>query len=166
MPSLMDIPRDPERRQRLIADCAATLHDEVHKKTGVVAFAVKKAYDGVSHLEHGRLIENVFDKLLDEFAEAMEPFYQDYRRTAAGDGTSFEAYVEANAEAVSKALLVVTDRERDRVDSRILVLAYNSLRGTAMRLVTDSVPAVGAMLARHVDEAAAAAAPPTAATAD
>ena len=142
----------PARREALLDDCVAILDQEVHKKKGAVAFAVKKAYQGVGKMEGGNLIRNVFDKLLDEFVEAIEPHYRAY--TTSGHSGSFEAYVADHRDDVAQSLLVVTDRERDRVGSPILVMAYSSLRGTALKLVRESVPVVGAMIARHAEREA------------
>lgn len=146
--TLKSLAADPTSRAKLLDACVQTLHDEVHKKKGAIAYAVKKAYDGVGRLEGGNLIRNVFDKLIDEFIDAIEPHYNEFM--ADGAQGTFENYIAGRREDVAKSLLVVTDRERDRVDSKILVIAYSSLRGTALKLVRDSAPAVGAMLARQL----------------
>lgn len=151
MTAFSSIAQDPARRAKLIDDCVATLDNEVNAKKGVRAFAVKKAYQAVSKLENGNLIRNVFDKLLNEFCEAMDPFYEAYQRLPAVDQKSFGDYVQSRREEIAKALLVVTDRERDRVDNLFLVVAYNSLRGTALSLVQASIPALAALFARHIE---------------
>lgn len=148
--ALSELVRDPIGRERLLDGCVAVLDREVAAKTGAVAFALKHAYKQVSKLEGGHLIRNVFDKLLDEFVEAIEPFFTEWVVLPPATRGSFRDYVAARDAAVAEALLRVTDRERDRVDNRVLVLAYNSLRGTALKLVRESVPAVAAMIAAHV----------------
>ncbi len=147
METLTDISGHPERRGRAIDSCCALLDAEVNSKTGAIAFGVKKAYGAVSKLESGNLIRNVFDKLFDEFIEELDPFYQNW--VAAGGTPGFGDYLEERDEQVAEALLRVTDRERDRVDSRVLVLTYNSLRGVAMKLVRPSIRPLGDMMQNH-----------------
>lgn len=150
MRTLLGIVRDPARRPGVIDDCVATLDAEVAAKKGMMGAAVRTAYRAVGRLEGGRVIPLVVDKLLDEFAAAVDPFLSDYRRDPDAQPRGFGAYLAARSDAVADALLGVTDRERDRVRNPVLIATYNGLRGTAERLVATSVPGLGLMLERHV----------------
>ncbi|RMF13958.1 MAG: hypothetical protein D6761_10225 [Candidatus Dadabacteria bacterium] len=148
MNSISEVVRDPARRQRFIDGCCAVLDAEVEARTGMSGRLVRLAYHQVGKLEGGRLIENVFDKLADEFAEEVDPVYQHWLRETGGD-EPFAAWVESHRDELVAALLRVTDRERDRVGKPFLVMTYNRLRGLAERLVGEAIPAVAALVEDH-----------------
>ncbi len=152
MVTFEEILADPARRQALLEDCSVLLEKEINAHKGVMAKVVRMSFHQVRKLEGGHLIENVFDKLLQEFVDAVIPLHQKYMSLQhAGVQGSFEDFINLHADDLAAALLEVSDRERDRVDNAFLVMVYNRMRGAANGLILASVPSIALFLDCHVN---------------
>lgn len=142
MASLAEILTAPEIRPQVVRACAELVDAEVQSKTGLSALAIKAGYKLVKAVKPGMVAE-VVDRLLPEFAEAMQPMYAESEQTAARTGRPLaEVFTEkltSDPPLVAAALLTVTDRRAAKA-SGALRKTYDRLRDTAENHVTLAIP--------------------------
>ncbi len=141
MSTLAEILTAAETRPRVVEACSQLVAAEVKSKRGFSGAAVKTGYKVVNAFKP-TIVPEVVDKLLPEFAEALQPFY------ARAEG-KFEAELNQNQSEVAEALLAVTDRRAQKV-SGTLRKAYDRLRGTAHNHVKAAVPGLARTLGQFV----------------
>ncbi|MGB1250649.1 MAG: DUF6918 family protein [Candidatus Promineifilaceae bacterium] len=134
-------------RPQVLQDCTAVLEQEVNKKSGISGFAVKKGFQVVKRIQSGRLLNKAIDGLLDDFADALDPYYQSYLQN--GQSGSFSSYLAGQDDAVTESLLSVTDVKRKYTSNQVFAKSYDTLRPMAARNVRDSVPAVGQLMQKY-----------------
>ncbi len=135
---------DPSQRQRLVADAAQVLSEEVASKGGLSGFAIKAGYKLVQGVKPG-FVEEAIDALLDDFVAALEPLVakaQAAQQPIAGS-------LSAEAGSVADALLAITDRRARGAQRAALRGAYDKLRPTAKRHVEEAAPRLARLLEKH-----------------
>ncbi len=137
-------------RAKLIEDCTALVDEEVRNKTGITGVAIKGAYGTVKRLKP-RFVPETIDGLLDDWLARMQPYYETWR---AGSGGSFADFLTARSEDVADDLLAVTDERAATTRHRTAKKAYEKVRPSAKRNVTDAIPKLGQVVERHIGEAA------------
>lgn len=147
MAKLQDILLDPAKRGQVIQDCVQLVDNEVSNKGGLGGMAVKGAYMVVKKVKPG-IVNELVDKLLNEFVAQLEPFYGDF--TAQSAGKALPAYLQDRATDVASALLNITDARAAKADNRTLKGAYDKLRPTGVKHVEAAVPGIGRVLAKYV----------------
>lgn len=140
---------DPNVRKAVIRDCVVVLEEEVSKKGGLGGLVVKGGFKVIKSLGNGT-IERLIDWLLDEFVDAMEPFYQQFQQIDEPVRPTFTRFVEDRTDAVANALIGVTDQRRQRAKNKILISAYDKLRPQALQHVREGVPSVGRLLHKYI----------------
>ncbi|MGB1274843.1 MAG: DUF6918 family protein [Nannocystaceae bacterium] len=143
MSTLAEILTETETRPRVVEACTQLVATEVKSKRGFSGAAVKAGYKVVTAVKP-TIVPEVVNKLLPEFAAALEPFY--VRSQASG---SIETEILADKDAATQALLGVTDRRAQKV-SGTLRKAYDRLRGTAETHVAAALPNLGKALGQFV----------------
>jgi hypothetical protein len=141
-PSLLDA----DRRGRVVADLQGLVDHEVSAKSGLSGGIVKAGYAAVKKVKPG-FVSHAIDRMLEEFVDALEPFWAEYRAQPAPTG--FGAFLAARPEPVSQALLVVTDRRAERSHRAAVTSAYNKLRPRAQENVVEALPRLGEIVERH-----------------
>jgi len=131
-------------RARVIADAVGVLEAEVKDKSGLGGLAIKAAFGVIKNVSPG-ILKRLVDGLLNEFSEAVEPFYQ----KAVAGGRTPGAAVVAEPGPVANALLGVTDRRAARASGDIVKKTYEKLRPTASKHVEAATPRLGGLLDRH-----------------
>jgi hypothetical protein len=141
--SLAEAINDPSKKGGIITDCCTLIDEEVASKGGLSGLAVKAGYAAVKGIKPGFITE-VVDKLLPEFAKAVDPIWEEGVKTgnAAGHFTS-------NKSRVADALLAVTDAKSKNAKSAVVRSTYEKLRGSAKKNVEDAVPRLGKLLEKH-----------------
>lgn len=142
---------DPGRRAQVIQDSVGVLDQEVSSKRGASGLLIKGGFKVIKNLRGGKMVESLIDFLLDEFVEALDPFYQTYKGQDAGSRGSFAQYLSNRDQEVSDALLGVTDARRERANTKVLIKTYDRLRPTALKHVREAVPAVGQLMEKHIN---------------
>ncbi len=150
MATLKELVLAEGNRPKILKDSADVLQAEVNKKTGVTGMLIKGGFKVIRKLENGKMIEKAVDFLLDDFVDALEPFYEDYASSADAEKQTFAAYLEARREKVANALLGVTDAKRKRAKNKVLIKIYDKLRPVALRNVEEGVPAVGQLIQKYI----------------
>lgn len=136
---------DPTR-STLVGECVELIDAEVRSKKGLSGVAIKGAYGTVKKIKPA-FVKEVVDALLDDWLEKLEPHYSDFR---AKDSGNFAGHVEGNADAVSEALLEVTDERAAKSKHGTVAKLYKRLRGKAKANVIVAVPKLGALLDGHL----------------
>jgi hypothetical protein len=142
MARLAEILTQPAVRPQVVQACADLIDAEVASKSGISGLAVKAGYKLVKTIKPS-MVPDVVDKLLPEFAEAMQPMYEEAERMAASRGAAraevFAAHLGQDPSRVAAALLTVTDRRAEKA-SGPLKKTYARLRDTAGNHVQAAVP--------------------------
>ncbi|MFW5966608.1 MAG: DUF6918 family protein [Persicimonas sp.] len=131
-----------------VVDAVVDLIDaEVKRKKGLSGMALKGGYKVVKRMKNGRMIHKAADGLLDPFARALEPLYQDYLDDESY--ASFEAYLADHRDEATEALLSITDDRAEKADHKVLKKTYGKLRGQAVDHVRDALPATGRLIDKY-----------------
>lgn len=147
MPSLKELLGAPGPRPRVIADCARLIDAEVASKGGLSAVPIKLGFAAVKGVKPG-FIPSAVDFLLDEFCDALDPFYQ--RWATSEPRAPLAQALNRDADAVSEALLAVTDRRAQRSTNAVVKKAYEKLRGSAKQHVKAALPGLGRTMEPYV----------------
>ncbi|MBK7829849.1 hypothetical protein [Nannocystis sp.] len=142
MANLAEILTQPELRPQVVRACAVLIDSEVASKSGFSGLAVKAGYKLVKTIKP-TMVSEVVDRLLPEFAEAMQPMFDEVEQQVAAKGQArselFSAHMQADPRRVAAALLTVTDRRAEKA-SGALKKTYARLRDTAEEHVQAAVP--------------------------
>jgi len=136
---------DGERRGEVVTDLKAFVDQEVAGKSGLSGGVVKTGYAAVKKVKPG-IIERALDNLLEEFVDAMEPYWAAYQ---AQPTPGFGAYLSSRPQEVSQALLAVTDRRAERSSRAAVTSVYNKLRPKGQENVIEALPRLGDLVERH-----------------
>jgi len=149
MATLVEIFTAPEVRPKVVRACASLIDGEVKSKSGLSALAIKAGYKLVVAIRPS-MVHDVVDRLLPEFAAALEPMHVESRDEAARAGTPlpevFVTRVAGDSARVAQALLTVTDRRAAKA-SGPLRKTYDRLRDSAETHVRGAVPGLAQTLA-------------------
>ena len=143
--NLSDILRAEGATEQVTADCMALVEQELDAKSGVAAIALKVAHKAVTAFAPG-YYESTVQSLVPRMLERLQPFWADFQASGAGQ---FGDYLAGRGEAVSEALLGVTDDMAHGSDRRAVVRAYNAVRDGAGRHIEAALPAVGALTEKY-----------------
>ncbi len=146
MASLRDILTADDVRRRVIDDCCRLIEDEVRAKRGMSGLAIKAGFKTFKKLRPGALPMAV-NGLLDEFAEAADPYYQDHV-SSGKTGSVSQTFLPRKTE-IANGLLAITDRRGERFDNRVVKKAYFKLRPMAQRSTEDAIPGVCRLIDRY-----------------
>jgi hypothetical protein len=134
---------DPTRRPVAVEALTDVIDAEVADKSGFGGVAVKTGYAAAKKLG-GSFVPSATDRLLPQFATALDPFW-----ATKGD-TPFGAHLAAQPEAVADALLAVTDAKAASTTHAAAAKVYGTLRGKAKEHVVAALPRLGAAVERLV----------------
>ena len=134
-----------EKRASAIEDCVTLIDGEVKDKSGLSGMAIKAGYAVVNGVKP-TFVKEAVDRLLDQFADKLDPIYQE-AKTA---GKSVSAHFDANKGRVADALLEITDaRARNGQHAGAVVKTYERLRGSAKQNVESAVPRLGKLVEKY-----------------
>ncbi len=136
---------DPTRRPTVVTDLQTLVDAEVSDSGGVSGAVIKTGYATVKKVKPG-IVTSAVDKMLPQFATALEPFYADYRASA---GNDFGAYLAARPAEAANALLGVTDARAEQSSSDALKKVYGKLRPQGQKNVEEALPRLGRLIDQH-----------------
>ena len=140
---LRDALLTPEKKATVINECVSLIDEQVAAKGGLSGLAVKAAYSAVKGIKPG-FIAQVVDKLLPEFADALDPIWEEGAQK--GDPAG---HLVGNRSRVADALLSVTDAKSKNAKSAVVRGSYEKLRSSAKKHVEEAVPALAKLLEKH-----------------
>ena len=127
----------------VVEDCLRILDLEVADKSGLAGLAIKASFAAVKGVKPGFIREAVVE-LLPEFAAALDPLYQQARKSG-----GVAEYFLSHRPEVAQALLAITDAKAVVTPSTIVKGAYHRLRGAAERNVEAAVPRLTQLIAKY-----------------
>ena len=143
MKTLTDALLDESTRPTVVADLGQVVNEEVQAKKGVTGMTVKAAVATVRKVSPN-VIGSAINGMLPDFAQALQPFWDDFGGT--GD---FGAYLAGRGEEASNALVSVTDKKAENTSKAVFRKAYGSLRPRAIENVNTALPRLGAVIQKH-----------------
>ncbi|MGH3647572.1 MAG: DUF6918 family protein [Micromonosporaceae bacterium] len=145
--TLQDILLAPEKRPAVVEDCQQLIDTEVAAKDGASGLLVKTSYKIVKAVRPD-MVKHASNSLLTDFVPKLEPFYAEFQAQGSG---SLPEYFAARADAISEALLGVTDDRAANTGRPTLKKAYQKLRPHAKEHVTAAVPALSKLIEKHAN---------------
>jgi hypothetical protein len=136
----------PDTQPQVITDCFALIEQELEDKSGASGAALRMAYKTVTNFKPGYLRRTLKD-MLPEIVDRLEPYWADFR---ASGGADFGGYLAKHGEEVSESLLSVTDALAAVSGRPVIVRAYRSMRGSAIKHVEAALPRVGDLVLRYM----------------
>ncbi len=146
MGTLGEILTADDVRRQVIDDCCQLIEDEVRSKRGVSGMAIKGGFKAFKKVKPGALPTAVHN-LLDEFAAAVDPFYQEHLKS--GKGGSVARTILPQRGRVADALLAITDRRSQRFRGGLIKKTYQKLRPMAKRHTEDAIPGVCRLIDKY-----------------
>lgn len=150
MPSLAEQLTRPEAKPKVVDGCCELIEREVADKRGLSGAAVKAGFAVVTRVKPG-FIREVVDKLLPEFAEALQPFYDACVDEVGAEGAAdaFVNRVARQRSEAAEALLAVTDRKIGGARPGVR-RAYGKLRPNARDNVEAALPGLAEALRPYI----------------
>lgn len=133
-----------DKKETVIDDCLQLIDAEVADKGGISGLALKAGYSAVKGIKPG-FIRNVVNDLLPEFAQALDPFYQEAVEKKKKPSDHFVQ----NGPRVADALLSITDARAKTAKSGVVRSTYDKLRGSAKKNVEQALPRLGKLVEKH-----------------
>jgi hypothetical protein len=146
MSQLRSILLESENRTRVIGDCVNLVESEVASKSGLGGMAVKTAFGLIKKI-NPQIIHMAINKLIDDFVDAMDPFFSEYQKANA---SNLESHWTAKRAELADALLGVTDKRIAKAQNKTIKKAYTKLRSSGAKHVEASVPGIAQVIARYV----------------
>jgi hypothetical protein len=144
MANLTEALTGDSHKAAVIEDCIGLIDAEVADKGGLTGLAIKAGYKTVQGIKPG-FVRQVVTDLLPEFAQALEPIFQEARTNS----KSVKEHFTSNSSRVADALLTITDDKAKRSKSGLVKGTYEKLRGSAKKNVEAAVPRLAAMIEKH-----------------
>lgn len=144
MSKLAEVLNSPERKRDVVRDCLGIIDAEVADKGGLSGMAIKAGYKAVKGVKPG-FVERVVDGLLPEFADAVDPIFQEAKE----QDKAVKPHFVQNSSRVADSLLAITDGKAERSSNRVVKKTYEKLRGQAKKNVEAAVPRLGDLIAKH-----------------
>ncbi len=133
-----------DKKDAVVEDCCALIDAEVKDKGGISGLAIKAGYGAVKGIKPG-FVKQVVTDLLPDFAQALDPIYQDAKK----ENKPVAAYFSSNSNRVAEALLAITDAKAQRAKSGVVKGTYDKLRGSAKKNVEAAATRLGEMVAKY-----------------
>jgi hypothetical protein len=135
----------PDLAPNFVADCQALIDGEVDSKGGLSGTAVKAAYKVVTAFAPG-YYTHTLQAITPDMIDALEPFWADFLASGTAE---FGDYLPKHGEAVSEAMLAVTDHMAEVSGRATIVKAYKMVRGSAGKNIEAALPNLGAMIQKY-----------------
>jgi hypothetical protein len=132
----------------VVADCEELVTNQVADMSGVTGAAVKLAYTTVRKVDSNH-IHAMIETILPNVADALQPYWAQFSAEFTPSSGDFGGYLAAREEEVAEALLAITDRRRDNSVRPVIVKAYNTIRGRAIKQVKAALPALGMLIQKY-----------------
>ena len=144
MSKLADVLNAPGKKDQVVRDCLGIIDAEVADKGGLSGMAIKAGYAAVKGVKPG-FVEKVVNDLLPEFADAVDPIYEE----AVAEGRPVKQHFVDNSGRVADNLLAITDGKAERSKNNLVKKTYARLRGQAKNHVTAAIPRLGELIQKH-----------------
>jgi hypothetical protein len=146
MDRLADILLKEGVRDRLVAEMARAIGQEIQERRGLMGSAIRGGFRFVSNMRHD-FVYVALDDMLEAFVEELDPLYAEH-----GSPEGFGDYLIANRDRVAHGMLRVSQARRQAIRSAAIRQAYDRLQPFARSNVERAVPRLGRVIQGFVDE--------------
>ncbi len=146
MKTLADILGAPAHQAELIADIVELIETHVANRKGLRGVSLRTAL-AMLRAARPQLLSQAAQRLLPAFTAALDPLYQRFQSTG---GRDFGAFLLQHATETQATLLATADSRVATLRNAPLKAGYARLRSTAEDEVRSAIPAVAALLGRHL----------------
>lgn len=147
MNNFSDILLANDRRDSLVGALVELIEGQVASRKGLKGATLKAGLAVLKSAKPG-ILPRAVNRLLPDFAEALDPLYQEYMD--GGHSIDFAAFLQQRSDRATEALLGVADL-RVRQASGSVQSAYKRLRGSAEAEVATAMPGIAQLLAQRLD---------------
>jgi hypothetical protein len=146
MPRLVDLLWNEENRNTLVQDCAQLIETRVAGRGGLKGIGLKTAFGLLKSLKPDA-VPRALNLLLPQFAEALDPMYQEFAREFRHKGgADFSVFLSDHAQRATAAMLGVTDARADASSNARLKNLYRALRSSAEAEVLAVLPGLAKLI--------------------
>lgn len=142
----MDVLTAEDVRKNVIRDAIRLVDEEVSSKKGVSGMAIKAGYKVFTKVQPN-VMQVAVDNLLDDFARALDPYYQEYLES--GGSGSISRVMLPQRKKVAESLLAITDARAEKHEGGIVKKTYYKLRPTAVKHTEEAIPGVCRLIDRY-----------------
>lgn len=148
MTTLVDILGAPRHRAALITEAVSLIEAQVASSRGLKGVGLRA---GLAMLKAARpgLLTRAVERLLPDFAQALEPLYRRFRESPT---TDFSVFLQQHGTEVVHAAMTTADARVARSSHASLNSGYARLRGAIEAELRAAIPAIGHLLGRHVSQ--------------
>lgn len=132
-------------RDLVIRQCVEASDRVVARQSGAYGFAVRAAYSMTKGLAPN-MVHTLVDGLLEDFLDALTPFYHEALRTNVPIGR----YMVINKLRIADALLSITDSRERQEQGGFLKNGYRKLRPAALERLAEAAPELGELLELNI----------------
>jgi hypothetical protein len=145
MSTLASILLADDRRATVAADCARMFEEHVAAQHGLKGIGMKT---GLALLQTGRpdAVQETAERLLPEFAEALEPAWQTFKETQTAD---FGSFLLGRRKNTVDVLLEVVDQHAMQTSRPALKAGYEHVRDSLGGEIEEMLPTLAAILDRY-----------------
>jgi ribonuclease PH len=142
--NLKSVLGEGDNREKVVKDCVDLIEGEVKDKGGLSGMAIKAGYKMVNGIKP-TFVKEAVDHMLNEFADKLDPIYQE----AKSGGKKVAEHFVASKSRAAEALLSITDEKSKRAKSAAVVKTYQTLRGSAKDHVEAAMPRLGKLIEKY-----------------
>lgn len=146
MSTLAEILLAEPQREALVADCVQLIETQVASRGTVRRLTLKAAMSALNTIRPNA-VQRGIEKLLPDFATALEPLYQRFRQTG---GRDFSRFLHDHPEETVQALIEVTDRRGREHGNAGVRSTYERMRSTAESEMRAALPGFSRVIGRRV----------------
>jgi|GEM_PF-931787 len=145
-------PEQTDSRQRqevLVTDSVSLIEQYVAKRGGIKGIGLKTGL-AMARAAKPDLLPKAMQRLLPEFAKALEPLFQAWQSTGR---PGFDRYLGEHASDAAAAMLSVADQLVTKVQNPVLKSVYTRLRGGAEAELQAFMPGFAGLLQKKIAQA-------------
>jgi hypothetical protein len=131
---------NPNKKERVVAECTQLLDEQVASMGGVSGLALKAGYAAVKGIAP-TYCTGAIERLLPPSLTALDPIWNEGVQT--GDPV---AHLVQNRSRTADALLSVTDERIEKSQNTTVKGVYSKLRNSAKKHVEEAVPGLAKVI--------------------
>ncbi|MGB7412565.1 MAG: hypothetical protein WA902_00015 [Thermosynechococcaceae cyanobacterium] len=132
-----------EAKEKIAADCAQLMDEQVAAKKGISGLAIKTAYRALKGLGPG-YIQRALQNILPQALEAVDPMWTE--GVQAGDPVN---HLSQNRIQTAEVLLSVTDYKISNAKNKVVIATYKQVRKSVKGDVEEAVPGLAQIISQH-----------------
>lgn len=146
MKTLSDILLADHHKQAVVADLAKLFDGHISGIGGLKGMGIKALWGGIKSAKPD-MAERAAKRMLPDMATALEPLFQQFRKSGVGD---FGVFLSQNADEAGAKILAVAEDKIATSNVGAVKSAWGKFRGTAETEMTVLAPKLGKLLANYL----------------